>query len=98
MRRWGRQEKMPRRRRAGTSAGSLDLINPRVRESIEELYRVFAKYPLPNDTNPCPCCHSAIDDVRLRSKPLRQLSEKDIAQYADDAINVWGDGETYRHF
>jgi len=72
--------------------------SPRLLASVERLYQVFATYPLPRYTNPCPCCHQAEDDTKLRSKPLRNLESGDLQKYAMDAILTWGDEEVFKHF
>lgn len=72
--------------------------SPRLLASIERLYEIFAAYPLPRYTNPCPCCHRAEDDAKLRSKPLRNLESGDLRDYAVDAILTWGDEEVFKHF
>lgn len=72
--------------------------SPQLLASAEGLYETFAPYPLPGNTNPCPCCHNEKHDARLRSKPLRSLSPEDLQDYASDAILVWGDDKVFKHF
>ena len=67
-------------------------------ESIEELYRVFARYLLPKDTQPCPCCSSPYADAQLRSQPLRMLGKEELTNYAFSALLTWGDEDTFKHF
>jgi hypothetical protein len=69
-----------------------------LRDAIENLYETFASYPLRDDTNACPCCHSASDEQRVHAKPLRKLSQDDLREYAADAIFVWGDANDFKHF
>ncbi len=73
-------------------------ISPELRERIEGLYSAFTGYPLKPDTNACPCCHSEEDERMVHRKPLRQLGPEHLQKYATDALLVWGDEDTYRHF
>jgi hypothetical protein len=66
--------------------------------AIERLYEVFQHYPLPPNTNPCPCCHSPGDERPLYSRDLRKLTPDNLAQYANDALLVWGGVNDFRHF
>jgi hypothetical protein len=69
-----------------------------LRTAIENLYEMFAAYPLRADTNACACCHSAYDEQRLHMKPLRKLNADDLRQYAGDALFVWGEVDDFKHF
>ena len=66
--------------------------------SVERLYETFAAYPLPLNTEPCPCCHNARHNAVLRSKPLRNLEPEDLRAYPFDAILTWGNETTFKHF
>jgi hypothetical protein len=66
--------------------------------AIADLYEMFARYPLPNDTRPDGICAGSEDDARLRSKPLRRLSWEDFGVYPIYAARHWGDRDTLRHF
>jgi hypothetical protein len=68
-----------------------------VREAIEELYKTFAKYPLPAYTDPCLHCHTLDDEAKLHSKPLRLLQWEDLKEYANDGLSVWGEEDTFKH-
>jgi hypothetical protein len=72
--------------------------SPALRDAIERLYELFAKYPLPVDTNPCPCCHTSDDEASLRARPLRDIEAEQLCKYADDALLVWGDVNVFKHF
>lgn len=67
-------------------------------DAIEHLYAAFQDYPLPASTYPCPCCHSVDSERPLYSRPLRELREEDLEQYARDALLVWGGVNEFRHF
>jgi hypothetical protein len=69
-----------------------------LRNAIEGLYELFAKYPLPADTRPCPCCHTLEDDASLRARPLRDIEPGRLRKYAYDALLVWGDVNVFKHF
>ena len=73
-------------------------ISSEIATAIEQLYTVFQHYPLPKTTNPCLCCHSVDAERPLYSRPLRQLRQKDLEQYAGDALLVWGGLNEFRHF
>lgn len=71
---------------------------PKLQAAIENLYGLFGAYPLPDDTGPCSCCHSAYDEQRLHLKPLRKLGADDLWLYAMDALFVWGGPDDFKHF
>lgn len=74
------------------------LVTTELTDAVERLYRIFAVYPLPKSTDPCPCCHSLQEGELLRSKPLRELGSKELKGYAFDALLVWGDIPVFKHF
>jgi hypothetical protein len=39
---------------------------PKLQEAVDELYAVFAAYPLGNDTHPCPHCITPEEERALR--------------------------------
>lgn len=67
-------------------------------EAVERLYEVFARYPLITPVTGCPCCTTPADYAMLASKPLRQLTAKDLRKYATKALTTWGDVNDFRHF
>jgi hypothetical protein len=69
-----------------------------LRAAIENLYEIFNVYPLRDDTNACPCCHSSEDEKRIHRKMLRNMNSNDLRQYATDALFVWGDATDFKHF
>ena len=71
---------------------------PSLHEAIDDLYRVFEEHPLPSYTEPCLHCHTREDEAKLHSKPLRLLQWHDLESYANDALLVWGDVDTFKHF
>ena len=73
-------------------------MNLELQNSIEDLYRVFAKYPLKPRIGGCSCC--ATDEVNrdLHSKPLRELPSDVLSIYGFKAMTTIGDAEDFRHF
>lgn len=71
---------------------------PEVLAAVEELYRVFAAYPLPKWTDPCLHCHSEEEERQLHAAPLRELRADQLRGYAGDALLVWGDVAVFKHF
>ena len=69
-----------------------------LRVAIENLYTAFADYPIRDDTNACPCCHSPEDEKRLHRTSLRKLNLGDLEKYATDALFVWGNETDFKHF
>lgn len=67
-------------------------------DSIEQLYTIFARYPLKTAIDGCPCCVSATDKEPLHTKPLQQLSGEDLERYTFKAMTTWGDTEDFKHF
>lgn len=69
-----------------------------IEEAVDRLYDAFSGYPLPEDTMPCGCCHSADANQLLHAAPLRQLQWEHLAGYCTEALMVWGDLDCYKHF
>jgi hypothetical protein len=67
-------------------------------DAIGSLYAAFSKYPLPEETWPCPCCHSANANALLHAAPLQELQWDHLAGYSTEALMVWGDLDCYKHF
>lgn len=74
------------------------MTNSALAEAVDELYATFAAYPLPKYTDPCMHCHSTADEAKLHSKPLRDLGPPELMDYINDALLVWGDANTFKHF
>lgn len=73
-------------------------ISSELETAVEGLYAAFAAYPLRDDTDPCPCCHSSYDEQRLHAKVLRKLDVDDLRKYTADALFVWGGVDDFKHF
>ncbi len=76
------------------------MSDPEIRfeEATEKLYVVFAGYPLPVDTGMCDHCYDPEDELKLHSKPLRDLTDKDLYKYSWSALLTWGDNDVFKHF
>jgi hypothetical protein len=72
--------------------------SPQLLAAVEGLCQVFAAYPVPRYTDPCLCCHKEGDEALLHSKPLRAMDRESLRVYVFDAILVWGDEATFKHF
>jgi hypothetical protein len=69
-----------------------------LKTSIEQLYRVFADYPLGGPVEGCPCCVDAEDKQSLVSAPLRELTAQSLNHYSRKAMTTWGGVHEFKHF
>ena len=69
-----------------------------LKDTIENLYKVFAAYPLPSRINSCPCCLTDADNQRLLRTPLRELTSEGLREYADSVLLTWGTECEFKHF
>lgn len=69
-----------------------------LKKSIENLYKIFAKYSFKNKIEGCPCCVGKQENRVLHSKSLRELSGKDLSFYGFKALTTFGDVEDFKHF
>jgi hypothetical protein len=69
-------------------------------EAIEQLYKVFNKYPANSNMGGSPLYYDLAQWNRaLLAKQLRQLSlEKDLNVYYFKAMTTWGGVEDFKHF
>ncbi len=68
------------------------------KQAVDQLYDVFAKYPLRPDTEMCDCCHEPETEQRLHARPLRELSAEDLEAYSWSALLTWGNEVDFKHF
>lgn len=68
-----------------------------LQRAVEDLYEVFAAYPLTCVAG-CPCCVVAADQARVRHRPLRDLTEEELGRYAGKAMTTWGTVDDFKHF
>jgi hypothetical protein len=66
--------------------------------AIEELYKVFERYPFKSTIEGCPCCVFDNDKSTLHSKQLRELEDEDISRYVFKAMTTWGDVNDFKHY
>ncbi|GIV08225.1 MAG: hypothetical protein KatS3mg019_0316 [Fimbriimonadales bacterium] len=69
----------------------------RLQNAIERLYQAFSRYDTYSG-QACPCCVDHEDHERLRSKPLRELTLEDLADYSSKALLTWGTVDDFKHF
>jgi hypothetical protein len=69
-----------------------------VKIAVENLYTVFARYPLNTAMDACPHCVNEREQEQLTGLPLRALSVKDVRHYSFNAISTWGDVRDFKHF
>lgn len=74
------------------------MSDPTLRAAIEGLYATFAKYPLAEHVEGCPCCVSDADHALLYSAELRQLDQHDLETFAFKTMSTWGSADDFRHF
>ncbi|UII22219.1 hypothetical protein [Fulvivirga ligni] len=73
-------------------------MNEQLRDSIEDLYRVFQKYEA-RDMSGSPLYADLHKWNReLLSKPLRELDENDLSRFTGKCITTWGSIADYKHF
>lgn len=69
-----------------------------MRSEIENVYRVFARYPRPERVEGCRHCVTDNDHRDLLGAPLRELDAQRLRRFAHKALNTWGGVDDLRHF
>lgn len=69
-----------------------------IANAIENLYAVFAGYPLAHHVAGCPCCVDLKDQRDLHAAPLRHLTTAHLKHYAFSALYTWGTVDDFKHF
>ncbi|WP_017585706.1 hypothetical protein [Nocardiopsis ganjiahuensis] len=69
-----------------------------MQSEIEDVYRVFARYPRPARVEGCRHCVTENDHQDLLGAPLRELDAERLRRFAHKALNTWGDVDDLRHF
>lgn len=69
-----------------------------LRAAVEELFAVFAPYPLPEPVQWCRCCISFEEEQRIVGTPLRELSPEAIGPFAENALGTCGGVRDFKHF
>jgi hypothetical protein len=68
-------------------------------QSIADLYRVFERYPRPEQVYGSPISVSAEDIARLSGAgPLQSMSGAELSNYAFKALRTWGTLEDFKHY
>ena len=73
-------------------------MNPELRRPLKSLYQAFrrrGRVPIPRG---CPCCTTPLEFEHLASKPLSQLSARDLERYARKAMTTVDHADTFRYF
>jgi hypothetical protein len=71
--------------------------NSELTAAIEQLYTVFANYRPSAIPQFCSHCVTAEEDALLRSRPLRELTGKELARYSWKALSTWGTVEQFKY-
>lgn len=66
-------------------------------QALEELYRVFSA-PRPRHIEGCPCCWDSKAQVALYTKPLRELTSKDLDDYTASLFLTAGSASDYFYY
>ncbi|WP_017544125.1 hypothetical protein [Nocardiopsis prasina] len=69
-----------------------------MQSEIEDVYRVFARYPRPARVEGCQHCVTENDHHDLLGAPLRELDAERLRRFSHKALNTWGDVDDLRHF
>jgi hypothetical protein len=73
-------------------------MEEKLQESIEVLYKTFARYARPAKIEFCPCgCTKPEDVARLTSVPLRELPFSDLTDYVFSAMTTQGGVDDFRY-
>ena len=70
----------------------------KLRNSIEQLYRVFSDHRPHPAPEGCPCCATEEHKIQLASKPLRELTDDDLYEFYSSALLTWGTVEDFKWF
>lgn len=75
-------------------------LNKELRESTEQLYKAFAKYPADPKMNGSPYFQEEIAQWNklVAAKPLRELSVEDLQVYYFKTMTTWGGVNDFKHF
>ncbi|MEU3015924.1 hypothetical protein ABZ635_00820 [Nocardiopsis sp. NPDC007018] len=69
-----------------------------MQSEIEDVYRVFARYPRPARVEGCQHCVTENDHHDLLGVPLRELDADRLRRFSHKVLNTWGDVDDLRHF
>lgn len=66
--------------------------------AIEAVYAAFSDAIKPSLVEGCPCCMTADEYEAITAKPLRELSDAELDEYASDAMLTMGTEDDYTYF
>jgi len=69
-----------------------------VKDLINHLYTVFARYPKPYDFAACECCTSDDEKTALLTPPLRELTADQLGRYASNAFFTMAEVSDFKYF
>ena len=73
--------------------------SPELLASIEDLFMVFGRYPLPEKMECCRCgCGREVYAAKLFEKPLRELKKEHLDFYSFAALSTMGNVADFKHF
>lgn len=65
---------------------------------VENLYAAFGDVRKPSSFPACPCCMTEAEVQNVLTKPLRELSSKELSSYASSALLTVGDVADYLYY
>lgn len=65
--------------------------------AIRQLYVVFGRYHAPLEAVYCRHCVSSMEDELLRTKPLQELTQRELARCSRKAISTWGTVDLFKY-
>jgi hypothetical protein len=89
---------VPESARYGRTTPAADVVPLSLDEAAERLYGAFGDVPRPQRVEGCPHCVGPDEDLPLVSRPLRELSPRDLSRYAFKAMSTWGTEADFRYF
>ena len=69
-----------------------------LKQSIDQLYNVFEKFPLQVNIAGCPCCINDEEKSKLHSKPLDELTQEELRPFLFASQTTIGDENDFKHF
>ena len=69
-----------------------------LKKSIQNLYRVFEKYPLAKKIIGCPHCELDNAESKLHNNSLKNLTWEDFGVYPAKAMTTFGEVDDFKHF
>lgn len=73
-------------------------MNEETDQAIEAAYAAFANVAKPGFIDGCRCCIDDYEVATLLTKPLREISEREMSSYASSALLTVGSESDYHYF